>query len=368
MRQQARAGVGERQDPPLRSAGRERRGGKTKDQKQDDEPGDEFRHQPVDGRRRQARHQQLADQPHRQDRHQHQAEAIDGGGDGAVVLIEVVGAAASEAATQFAAGPPQDDGDRRPNRQPDEAASVRTQCRESVVAPGRQSRRQCPDRIGEFRTELGPDVARQRRGVATHQRLQHHFAAQFRQPVEQLVGAGDHDLTLLQPSLTDRCLLGQALAFGLHGIRLGGGIGPRLGLERGQKLLGVGKVVAGERGGSGGGGAHIGGLFAQRVDLGRQEACLLCAGGDPVELTRPQVDELGEWPLRRRGRLGERGSAHQQEHEARETGPGEAGGRSHSVVESWWLRRVFVFRTTADADRATRGEDGRRAWIWAWIS
>ena len=69
--------------------------------------------------------------------------------------------------------------------------------------------------------ELAPDVARQRRGVAVQQRAQHDLAAQLGQALDELVGAGDHHLALLDAALADRGLLGQPLALGLHRVGLG---------------------------------------------------------------------------------------------------------------------------------------------------
>ena len=190
------------------------------------------------------------------------------------------------------------------------------------------------------------------------QRLQHDFTAPLGQALEKLVGTGDHHLALLDPPFADGGLLGQPLALGLHGVRFGRGLGPRLDLERRQQLLGVGEVVAREGGGGHRRGTHVGGLFAQRIDLGRQQAGLVGAPGDPVELARPQVDELGKRPLRRRRRLREHRSGGEQEDKPGKTGPDEAGRISHAVGGSRWLRRVFGFSTTADRAWAIAGNDG----------
>ncbi len=45
-------------------------------------------------------------------------------------------------------------------------------------------------------------------------------------------------------------------------------------------------------------GPHVGRLFAQPIDFDRQQTHLLRAGGNAVELTRPQVGELTEGALR----------------------------------------------------------------------
>ena len=130
--------------------------------------------------------------------------------------------AAAEAAAQAAAGPPQGDGEQRP-RPPAARDPVRPT--RSAASPSRLQVDIAADRAcsrgDELRPDLAPDLARQRRGVAAQQGLQHDLAAQLGQALEQLVGAGDHDLALLDPAFADRRLLGQPLAFGLHGIRFG---------------------------------------------------------------------------------------------------------------------------------------------------
>ena len=65
-------------------------------------------------------------------------------------------------------------------------------------------RRQRLQRGAELGPELAPDVARQGRGVAAQQRAQHDLAAQLGQALDELVGAGDHHLALLDAALADR--------------------------------------------------------------------------------------------------------------------------------------------------------------------
>ena len=48
------------------------------------------------------------------------------------------------------------------------------------------------------------------------QGLQHDLAADLGQPLEQLVGAGDHHLALLDAALADRRLIGETQPLGLH--------------------------------------------------------------------------------------------------------------------------------------------------------
>ena len=113
-----------------------------------------------------------------------------------------------------------------------------------------------------------------------------------------------HCLTRL--SLTAACSVSRSRSAFTASVSGDGRLAARLQFERRQKLLGVGQVVAGDGGGGAGGGAHVGHLLAQGIDLDRQEAGLLGPRGDAVELARPQVDQLGERPLRRRRGLGER--------------------------------------------------------------
>ena len=171
-----------------------------------------------------------------------------------------------------------------------------------------------------------PDAGRERRGVATQQRLQHELATHLGQALQQLIGAGDHHLALLDPALGDRGLLGQPFAIGLHGIALGRRVGAGLQFERRQELLGVGEVVAREGGGGHCGRAHVGCLLAQTIDLDRQQVGLRGAGGNAVELTAPELDELAEGALRLRHGLGGSRDACEQQHEQC-----EASERPHSV-------------------------------------
>jgi len=145
--------------------------------------------------------------------------------------------------------------------------------------------------------------------------LKDQLAAQLGHALQQLIGARDHDFALLGAALGDGRLLGQPLALGLHGVGFGRRVGPGFHLEGRQQLLGVGEVAAREGGGGHGRIAHIGGLLAQRVDLGGQQIGLLGACGNTVELARPQVYELAERTLRRRHRLGGCGDADQEQRE-----------------------------------------------------
>ena len=322
----------ERQHPPGRPARRQRRGGETDHQQEDDDADDQLRHDRVDRRRRRGRRHQLADQPDGEDRHQHQADAVDGGGDGAVALAGLDLIAAAEASTQEASQPPQGDGHHCPDRQRGEILLARAQCAQALAAPRRQRRRQGLQRRPELRPELAPHVGRQRRDVPVQQGVEHDLAAQLGQALGQLIGARDDHFALLELALADRRQLGQPGAVGLHRVGLHHRLAARLQLERRQKLLGVGQVVAGDGGGGAGRRAHVGHLLAQGVDLDRQQAGLFGPRGDAVELTRPDVDQLGERPLRRRHGLAERrAGAGQQQHHPDDTKPQRARGKGHLV-------------------------------------
>ena len=208
----------ERQHPPRRPARRQRRGREADHQQEDDHADDELRHQRVDRRRRRGRGQKLADQPDGEDRHQHQADAVDGGGEGAVALAGLDLMAAPEAAAQEAPQPPQGHGHDRPDGQRGEILVARTQRAQALAAPRRQRRRQGLDRRLELRPELAPHLGRQRRDVPVQQGVEHDLAAQLGQALRQLVGARDDHFALLELALADRRQLGQPGAIGLHRV------------------------------------------------------------------------------------------------------------------------------------------------------
>ncbi len=79
--------------------------------------------------------QQLADQPDRQDRHQHQAEAVERRSQRAIALAGLGGVAAAEAAAQKTADAPQHDREHRPAGQWHDGGLVDAQ---AVMDPGRQ--------------------------------------------------------------------------------------------------------------------------------------------------------------------------------------------------------------------------------------
>ena len=264
--------------------------------------------------------QQLADQPDRQDGHQNEAEPVDGRHDGLVAVGVDMRAAPSEAATQPPSDPPQEYRDDGPQAERHQFGTAGAERQEAVVAPGRHGGGESLHRGHELRPDLVPHTGRQGRGIAAQQGLQDQLAAQTGHAFQQLVGAGDHDLALLEAALRDRGLLGQAFAFGLHGIGLGGRIGPGLQFQRRQQLLGVRQIVARQGGGGERRGPHVGCLLAQPVDLDRQQVRLLGAGRDTVELSTPQLDELAKRTLRLRHGLRRGRDACEQQHEPCEAG------------------------------------------------
>ena len=239
--------------------------------------------------------QKLADQPDGEDRHQHQADAVDGRGEGAVALAGLGRIAAPEAAAQEAAQPPQRDGQDRPDAKRREVLVARAA---GALRPSRPHAAIAADERLHRRRELRPELAPRRRATAARASRCSRVSSMtwprslVRRSV-QLVGAGDDHLALLDLALADRRLVGQPGAIGLHRVGFRRRVGARLDLERRQKLLGVGEVVAGDGGGGARGGAHVGCLLAQRVDLGRQQVGLLGPGGDAVELARPQTRSAG---------------------------------------------------------------------------
>jgi hypothetical protein len=313
------ARIGEGQDAPRRPMRRQRRRGQPQNQQHGHQATAEFGQQIVDRRRRLARDQELADQPHRQDGHQHQPYAVDRGGDGAVALAGLDILAAAPATAQHQHPPPQHDGGGRPPGERREILITGAERPQAVLAPHRHGLRDDLHRRRGLGHQPAPHRGREGRDVAMQQRPHRDFATQLGHALQQLVGAGDDDLALLGAAFADRGLLGQPFALGLHRRGLGRLVGAGLHLEGRQQLLGVGKVVARQSGGGRGRGTHVGRLLAQSVDLGRQDIGLVGPVGDTVELARPQVDQLGKRPLRRRHGLGERCPADQQKRQKRQT-------------------------------------------------
>ena len=199
-----------------------------------------------------------------EDRHQHQADAVDGGGNGAVALA---GLASHRRARSVGAG----------TGRPTTAATVTTaqtpsgvrsrSPEPSALKPSRPHTAIAADRVSTAVLNCGPSWRHTSgdsgRDIAMQQRVEHDLAAQLGQALSQLVGAGDDHLALLDLALADRRQVGQPGAIGLHHVGFRHRVGARLDLERRQKVLGVGQVVAGDRGGGRRRGADVGDLLAQ---------------------------------------------------------------------------------------------------------
>ena len=245
---------------------RQRRRGQSDYQQHRDQPGDEVRQQGVDRRRRHGRGQHLADQPHRQDRHQYQPDAVDRGGQRAVALP-----ARHVAAAVAAAQPSGRPTTARRSATAQKASGVRSWSPELRPCSPRAPRRRTPPSACARRRRFGPSfrhtVTRDRRIVPLQQRAAARLAAQLGHALEQLVGAGDDHLALLDAAFADRRLLGQPFTLGLDRLGLGRLVGAGLDLSGASRRLVSARSLRASCAAARAAARTSAGLLAQRIDL-----------------------------------------------------------------------------------------------------